>query len=202
MMKVVTSDEMDQVVGVLASAFLHEEFWSWAIDLPHLSQEAKIKKLELLFKIHLKYFCLPYKSAYRLEDFQGAALWSLPSCWQLGLLQQIKFLPEFIKVVGLKHCIKVIHVIDVIQKYHPKEPHYYLQIIGVEPLQQGKGLSKKLLKPILKQCDDQKIPVYLETATPSHVALYRHLGFKMMHELSNLPYGAPIVYGMWRDPKG
>lgn len=197
-----TANDKEKVSHVLAKAFLNEEFWSWAIDYQGITEEIKLKKLEQLFNIQQHYFCLPYQSAYYLEGFKGAALWSPPHQWELSLSKQIRFIPQFVKIVGWYRLIKVSHVIDIIQKKHPKKPHYYLQNIGVDPLYQGQGLSSKLLMPMIKQCDSGGIPIYLETATEQNIALYRHFGFEIMHILEHLPYGAPKLYCMWRTSRG
>ena len=86
------------------------------------------------------------------------------------------------------------------EKLHPKEPHWYLAVIGVEPERQGEGLGGRLLAAVLGRLDETRVPAYLETSTEGNVAWYRHHGFEVQHEIRPAPAGPP-VWTMWRDPK-
>jgi ribosomal protein S18 acetylase RimI-like enzyme len=87
------------------------------------------------------------------------------------------------------------------EKLHPKVPHWYLAVIGVEPARQGEGLGGKLLSAVLDRLDETGVPAYLETSTEGNVAWYRHHGFEVQHEVRPVPDGPP-VWTMWRDPAG
>jgi GNAT superfamily N-acetyltransferase len=101
---------------------------------------------------------------------------------------------------------------------HPKEPHWYLAVIGVEPARQGEGLGGKLLAAVLGRLDETGVPAYLETSTdvnivqrgmpayletskPENVTWYRHHGFEVQHEVRPVADGPPI-WTMWREPRG
>ena len=85
------------------------------------------------------------------------------------------------------------------EQLHPKEPHWYLAVIGVEPERQGEGLGGKLLAAVLGRLDETGVPAYLETSTEGNVAWYRHHGFEVQHEIQPAPAGPP-VWTMWREP--
>jgi GNAT superfamily N-acetyltransferase len=104
------------------------------------------------------------------------------------------------------------------EKLHPKAPHWYLAVIGVEPARQGEGLGGKLLSAVLGRLDGTGVPAYLETSTetnvakpgmpayletstPANVAWYRHHGFEVQHEVRPVADGPPI-WTMWREPRG
>jgi GNAT superfamily N-acetyltransferase len=87
------------------------------------------------------------------------------------------------------------------EKLHPKVPHWYLAVIGVEPTRQGKGLGGKLLDVVLDRLDATRMPAYLETSTTGNVAWYRHHGFEVQHEVRPATAGPP-VWTMWREPSG
>ena len=86
------------------------------------------------------------------------------------------------------------------EKLHPKEPHWYLAVIGVEPARHGEGLGGKLLDAVLGRLDTTGVPAYLETSTEANVAWYRHHGFEVQREARPVPAGPP-VWTMWREPK-
>jgi ribosomal protein S18 acetylase RimI-like enzyme len=86
------------------------------------------------------------------------------------------------------------------EKLHPREPHWYLAVIGVEPERQGQGLGGKLLAAVLDRLDATGVPAYLETSTTANVAWYRRHGFDVRQEVRPAPAGPP-VWTMWREPK-
>ena len=79
--------------------------------------------------------------------------------------------------------------------------HYdwYLYNICVKRESQGKGISKKLLSPMLQFCDDERMVAYLETNKESNVGLYKHYGFDLMKE-ELIPKTPVTHYAMVRKP--
>jgi GNAT superfamily N-acetyltransferase len=87
--------------------------------------------------------------------------------------------------------------VDALEKQHPREPHYYLFVLGVEPSLQGKGVGSALLGPVLARCDAEGMPAYLETANPRNLPLYERHGFRVRAEFA-VPHGGPLTWLMWR----
>jgi ribosomal protein S18 acetylase RimI-like enzyme len=87
------------------------------------------------------------------------------------------------------------------EKLHPKEPHWYLAVIGIEPARQGEGLGGELLAAVLDRLDASGVPGYLETSTESNVAWYRHHGFELRETVHPSLTGPPM-WTMWREPRG
>ena len=61
-------------------------------------------------------------------------------------------------------------------------PHWYLQIIGVDPIHQKKGFGSILIKTMIKRLDVEKLPIYLDTNTEYNVNLYKSIGFRILEE--------------------
>ena len=59
---------------------------------------------------------------------------------------------------------------------------WYLFNLSVKKEAQGKGIASKLMKPMLKFLDDEKMVAYLETNKESNVGLYEHYGFEVKRE--------------------
>jgi ribosomal protein S18 acetylase RimI-like enzyme len=64
--------------------------------------------------------------------------------------------------------------------YHPRDPHWYLPTVGIEPHLHGKGLGSALLTEALSRCDRQHMPAYLESSNPANAAFYQRLGFEAL----------------------
>ena len=63
---------------------------------------------------------------------------------------------------------------------HAPGRHWYVNLLGVRPQAQGKGLSRAVLGPIFAAADRDRVPVYLETVPETNVAIYRRLGFELV----------------------
>ena len=79
--------------------------------------------------------------------------------------------------------------------------HYdwYLYNLSIKKDAQGRGLASKLMRPMLKFCDDEKMVAYLETNKASNVGLYRHYGFDLLKE-EVIPQTPVTHYAMVRLP--
>ena len=76
---------------------------------------------------------------------------------------------------------------------------WYLNTIGVEPSQQGKGLGTALLDFMLRRVDEDALPSFLDTSLPDNLGYYERFGFRVTAE-STLPNGIPL-WGMTRQPR-
>jgi len=63
---------------------------------------------------------------------------------------------------------------------HPRDPHWYLPTVGIEPDLHRKGLGSALLTEGLIQCDQEHMPAYLESSNSATAALYQRLGLKAL----------------------
>lgn len=195
-----TAADHPVLIDTLVQAFFKEEFGNWALQLQHLPHQKKLQRLSLYYALQLQTMAQPFNEVYCNQDQTAVALWIPPHQWDFNLKQQLALLPKLLRIVPPLHLYKVLKVIDLVQQHHPKAAHYYLQLIGVQPTFQGQGWSRKVLQPILQRADQEQLPCYLETATADNVALYRHYGFEVLYHLHDLPYAAPAIWGMWREP--
>ncbi|MBR5501235.1 MAG: GNAT family N-acetyltransferase [Clostridia bacterium] len=78
---------------------------------------------------------------------------------------------------------------------------WYLYNLSIKKDAQGKGLASKLMRPMLKFCDDERMVAYLETNKEANVGLYKHYGFDIMKE-EQIPNSPVTHYAMVRNPLG
>ncbi|GAC1407365.1 MAG: GNAT family N-acetyltransferase [Candidatus Velthaea sp.] len=82
---------------------------------------------------------------------------------------------------------------------HPTAIHWYLLFIGIEPTEQGNGLGRELLAPVLQLADQDGTLCYLETPYPATHSFYRRLRFELRP--ATRPFdGAPPLWSMIRRP--
>ncbi len=83
------------------------------------------------------------------------------------------------------------------QAVHPKAPHWYLAVLGVDPARQGEGIGSRLLQPVLSRLDREERAAYLETSKERNIAWYGRQGFALTRTVEVRP-GAPPIWTMWR----
>jgi len=158
------------------------------------------QRIRKVMDIALRNMTFPYGETFVAGGYEGAALWNPPNGRPHGLLSDLRMLPGFISVAGLTRLPKLMATLNVMEKKHPKDPHYYLLALGVDPDHQGQGIGTQLMAPILERCDAEGSPAYLESSKERNVPLYERNGFQVTEQLE-LPNGGPPVWLMWRDPK-
>lgn len=159
------------------------------------TREAKMPRLfKLLFKLGL-----PYGACDVTAGYEAAALWRPPNQWHIPVWQYLTNGAEFLGLFGVGGVARVIAAMDVIEKRHPREPHWYLQAIGTDPAKQGKGYGGVVIRRQLARADAAGQPAYLESSKASNIPIYASFGFEVTGEIA-LP-GGPTLYPMWRKPR-
>jgi GNAT superfamily N-acetyltransferase len=87
----------------------------------------------------------------------------------------------------------------LMDRLHPAEPHWYIEVVAVAPAQQGRGHGRRMLEPAVALADRDGLPTYLETTNPANAALYARFGFVPIEEVT-LPGGFPPLLTMRRAP--
>jgi ribosomal protein S18 acetylase RimI-like enzyme len=68
---------------------------------------------------------------------------------------------------------------EQLQGLHPRQPHWYLGTLGVDPPARNAGAGRALLSEFLARADADGLPAYLETDRSENVAFYRRSGFEI-----------------------
>jgi len=155
-------------------------------------------KMPRLFKLLFK-LGLPHGACDVTTGYEAVALWRPPGRWHIPFYQYITNGSEFLAVFGARTGLRVMSIMDHIEKRHPKEPHYYLQAIGTDPAKQGKGFGGVVMRRQLGVADDAGMPAYLESSKTKNIPIYQSFGFELMGEIQ-LP-GGPTLYPMWRKAR-
>ncbi|MEO6397450.1 MAG: GNAT family N-acetyltransferase [Tepidiformaceae bacterium] len=192
----VTHEDVPRLTAVLARAFDDDPVANWFV----VQDKRRARRIYDFMRVSIEKMTFPHGECYTTPDLQGGALWTPPGKWKLGMLQQLLLIPSFVKCTGWRRLPKVMAGITAIEKKHPEEPHYYLMVLGTEPELQGRGIGSQLMAPILRRCDQERMPAYLESSKEKNVPLYERNGFRVTEEFT-IPDGGPKVWLMWRDPK-
>jgi ribosomal protein S18 acetylase RimI-like enzyme len=103
-------------------------------------------------------------------------------------------MPRLVRAIGWSGIVRAMNMFSVLAENHPKEPHLYLQVLGVDPDFQGRHYGGALLDRLRLEAGARKelAGVYLETATEANVAFYSSKGYEVMSEIF------PLGVRMWR----
>jgi GNAT superfamily N-acetyltransferase len=88
-----------------------------------------------------------------------------------------------------------------IDKAHPKQKSWYLNLLVVDPAQQRGGIGAALQETVLERADQEGLPCYLETQNADNLPYYGRFGYQVVDELHPVTDGPPLCT-MWREGKG
>ena len=191
----VAAADVPQVAAALGRAFHDDPVISWFLP----DESRRSERAARWFSVQMARFVLQHGYCYTTDDTVGAALWAPPGKWLVSMGDQLRILPQLIGIFG-RRLGAGFRAFNLIEKHHPRNPHYYLAVLGTEPAHQGKGIGSALMQPVLELCDREGVPAYLESSKERNVAYYRRHAFEVTEEL-DLPGGGPPVWLMWREPR-
>jgi ribosomal protein S18 acetylase RimI-like enzyme len=185
--------DLDGVSGALARAFHDDPVMAWMF--PDGAERVRLN--ERFFRLRVRGL-LGQDEVYTTNEYAGAAVWTLPDRWRMRTLESLALALRILPVIRHRAAL-LARGWAMVEDAHPRDPHYYLAILGTEPDLQGRGIGSALMKPVLDGCDRDEIPAYLESSKEQNIAFYARHGFRVTGELE-MPEG-PTVWKMWRDPR-
>ena len=194
-----TRRERDAGVAVLGRAFAEYELLRY-----YFPDEMQRRAVAESFGFIAVCVCLRYGEVYATsEKLEGVAAWLPPGKAPFGGWQIIRSVPlPFLVRFGRQGAGRMWAFGALVGNTHRRlvpYPHWYLQMIGVDPPYQGQGFSSRLLRPMLERIDREQMPCYLETNSEKNVAIYGRFGFEVISE-DKLPGAGVTSFAMLRKP--
>ncbi len=184
-----------RVVDVLVGAFFDDPTWAWAFPDAR-ARPSQHRALWTLFVAG----AMPYRWVWLAPGDVAASVWIPPGGSELSDDQEASLEPLLVSLLG-NGASRVLRAVELFEAAHPREtPHYYLSLLGTDPVERGHGHGLGLLAANLALVDAEGAPAYLEASNPANVALYERYGFELAGSFE-LPDGGPTVHTMWRAPK-
>jgi ribosomal protein S18 acetylase RimI-like enzyme len=179
--------EVDHAIATLVLAFGTDPVARWMYNDPH---QYLLHSPRLFRALGTSSFAAG--AAQRTNDGLGIAIWLPPGVrGDDGPLEAVIAR----SIIGEKRA-EVAAVFEQTEHYRPAESHWYLSLIGVEPLHRNKGCGAALLQHRLHQCDRGHLPAYLWSSNPVNISLYERHGFEIADTIR--VGSSPSVFPMLR----
>lgn len=186
----ITRGDVQTLSQVMARAFSNDPVMRWVLG-DRWGHDAR-----RYFRVLLNQFRV---NGYGLTTtgLEGAALWLAPGTPQGGVLGRIVTHARMVWLFreGFKRSLQIEERMRPLQ---PQVPHWYLSMLGTDPPRQGKGVASALIEPVLRQCDVDCLPAYLESSSGDNIGFYENHGFRVVSEVV-IP-GGPAMWPMLREP--
>ncbi|MEU4605806.1 GNAT family N-acetyltransferase [Kribbella sp. NPDC023972] len=127
------------------------------------------------------------------DDASAVAVWTTPATPPDAFAAHAD---AFAKLAGTRAALAA-ECEQAMGIFRPREPVWFLAVVGVDPDRQCQGLGRAVITPGLAAADAEHSPAFLETQDPANLAFYESLGFTVVAELE-LPHRGPIHYAMYR----
>jgi len=177
----------------LARAFDDDPLTTWLFP----DDDQRSRRLPRFFRSLLG-ASLPLGEVYSADDARCAAIWNPPGTFPMGWLTNARLGLITTSLVGLR-ITTCAQGLMYFASHHPKERHWYLQMLGTDPEWQGQGVGTAIMVPVLDRCDREGERIYLESSKMLNIPFYERHGFVVSDEIQ-VPRG-PVVWAMWRDPR-
>src|SRR5215210_895493 len=184
----IEADEAD-VIDALKVAFVADPAtrWVWPDPQKYLSNFSSFAKA-----FGGKAFA--HKSAHYVGNYSVAALWLPPK-----VHPDVDVLIALLQSSGSDEAkSEGPEVFERMSGFHPNEPHWYLPLLGVDPLHHGKGLGSALMEHEIVMCDQDNKYAYLESSNPKNVPFYKRHGFEILGTIQ--VNTSPPIIPMLRKP--
>jgi ribosomal protein S18 acetylase RimI-like enzyme len=182
--------DLPAISRVLSRAFHDDPPMRWAIP----DQDRRRRLLPRFFELFAMAF-QQHDEIYVTSDAAGAALWAPPGGQPVHDEAADGF-ARGMAALAAAGAARVVEVGALLDEHHPHGSFWYLQFVGVEPERQGRGIGSELLAPVLRRCDREGVPAYLEASSVQSKRLYERHGFEERGVLA--PAGGPPLWPMWR----
>jgi GNAT superfamily N-acetyltransferase len=187
-----TSADIEALADVLARAFHHDPVHRWLFPT-----DAECARGSRRFWTVIVQHALRKGTVLTTNRHAGAALWVPPQAVHEPATGGLLFMARMARILR-QRSLRGLRAASAIEAHHFAEPHWYLAVLGTAPEHRGKGVSTTVMEPILRRCDADGLPAYLESSNIANIPLYERRGFRVTGEIV-LP-GGPTIWPMLRQP--
>ena len=192
--------EMQDVALVSARAFHTDPFFAY-LSPGALVRSRGLNRFGMATAQHLgpKGLLLTARRGGRIVGVGG---WVAPGGYPYPLKEQLLQTVGAVRALYPRPAslLKGLRYLTAVEKAHPKEHLWYLQLLCCDPEHQRSGVGGALQQEVLSRCDTEGVGAYLETQNEDNLAYYRRFGWELVDTLRPVRDGPPI-WTMRREPR-
>ncbi|TCB96504.1 N-acetyltransferase [Micromonospora zingiberis] len=184
-----TETDAGPLIGVLAEAFHEGPLADWLIPDPTDRRT-----------VYYRYFRdalhhgLEHGQVHTTADQTAVAIW-YPRLEPTPTDTRERL--EALERIAGPHAPKFLLLEEMLDAFHPDDPHHYLAYLAVDPTRQNRGIGAALLAHHHRRLDQLGLPAYLEASNLHNRRLYLRLGYTAGPTIA-LPTQGPVIWRMWR----
>jgi GNAT superfamily N-acetyltransferase len=182
-----TVADLESLVATLSSAFADDVMIRWPMPDATLDDDRA-----LFHAIMAPYVELGV--AWQIGDALGCAAWLPPAEMAQFAEIEISTRPAIHRLTsdgGARYDA----FWDWLDSHLPAEPCWLLDLVGVRPDAQGRGIGRALITHGVERAYAAGQTAFLETGNRANVARYESLGFRVVDE-GQAPDGGPMIWFM------
>ena len=194
-----TTSDVDATADVLVRAFVDDP--GLLFVLPDPTERARL--VPSLARAAIRYALRGGAPVVTSGVARGVALWFPPDAPALNAKELAETglprVPEQIGPAAWQRCQRLLDHLDALHPQLMPDPHWYLALLGVDPLWQRQGIGEGLMQGVFSQADPAGLACYLEAPTEGNARYYERRGFRVLME-TDVPQSDVHVWLMRRDP--
>ncbi len=136
-------------------------------------------------------------------ELRGVSLWFSPGAHPPSALATawayLRHVGPHLRRLRSRTIERGLRMASLLEEAQLREPHFYLQVLAVDPRWHGRGTGSAMLRRRVAEADRARLPATLETSKEMNVRLYERFGFEVRR--ATRCESSPPVWTMVRAPK-
>jgi ribosomal protein S18 acetylase RimI-like enzyme len=184
---------LDEIAVLGARSFYDDPFFMHLSDDPML----RVRGLALYMRSHLVALgdsAVATGARNPAGLLAGICVWQRPGTHPLPMGRQVREMGGSLRALIRQpgSLVKGLRYTMAVEKARPRDEHWYLCMLAVDPMAWRRGVGSALLEPSLAAVDEDGLPGYLETQKEDNLAFYRRFGFEETVRLTPSRGGPPL----------
>jgi len=186
--------DIDRIVEILTTAFFHDPLWGPAFpDVDRRREQAAG-----LWRFYVT--CVSrYPWTFLTGGGEATSVWIPPGGVELTAAEEIELEHLLLATTGRETTDGILEIMRQFDAVRPREPHFYLGLIGTHDDHRGRGHGMRLLAENLATVDTYGAAAYLESSNPANDVRYGRLGFEPHGKITAAT--GHVMTTMWRPPR-
>ena len=179
--------DIDALASTIGDAFVDDPMIRWPMP------RATPADIRALFRIVMVVY-VELGVVWKIGDCTGAAAWLPPMSTQMFSELEERTRPD-INLLTDDAGVRYAEFWDWLGAHVPDEPCWFLDILGVRPEAQGRGVGRWLVEHGLRLAAAAGLPAFLETGNERNVTYYESFGFRIVDQ-QQAPGDGPTIWFM------